>query len=226
MTTKSFTPIFVPTDKPSNLILDNNKLGLTEIIHANKCHSNCNAVNQILLLINQEAEIKDGDYCAALDTKIIFKAGSFDMEGIKKFKHLYKKIIATSLLDQYSSLPSINQSDIQWMVEEYNKNGKLPEKVEVEMIENYNHAVSIYPNVLQPKTNPADGSIRIVKAEQELTGFNKYFKSMLPVYGLEKTYTREELRSNILKFWFHWYNHIGGTNTEEGLDKWMKENNL
>ncbi len=39
-----------------------------------------------------------------------------------------------------------------------------------------------------------------------------------------RLYTRDEVRTFTLKFWFHWYNTISGTNTEEALDKFMSEN--
>lgn len=33
-------------------------------------------------------------------------------------------------------------------------------------------------------------------------------------------YTEEEVKSIATKFFYHWYN-VGGTNTEEGFDKWF-----
>lgn len=37
-------------------------------------------------------------------------------------------------------------------------------------------------------------------------------------------FTRAEVREAIKDFWFYWYNHVGGTNTEQALDKWMDKN--
>ena len=31
-----------------------------------------------------------------------------------------------------------------------------------------------------------------------------------------------ERKNHVMKFWFYWYNHQGGTNTEQGYDEWIK----
>jgi hypothetical protein len=44
----------------------------------------------------------------------------------------------------------------------------------------------------------------------------------LPIEPAEVS--EEIIRKVTLSFWFYWYNHIGGTNTEEGFNKWWVEN--
>jgi len=41
---------------------------------------------------------------------------------------------------------------------------------------------------------------------------------------VKDNFTRAEVREAIKNFWFYWYNAVGGTNTEQALDKWMTKN--
>lgn len=64
----------------------------------------------------------------------------------------------------------------------------------------------------------------IISAELDLLkAFDKY--AQLQSLPKEPTPLRDELiRKITLSFWFHWYNHPGGTNTEQGFDDWWSKN--
>jgi hypothetical protein len=128
-----------------------------------------------------DEEIEEGDWCIALDTNIVFKAGALDMNGINKFKHIYKKIIATtdsSLTIDSSNwgaiaqvkLPQPSQSFLEVFVTEYNKGNQIKEVlVEYEMSHRTNSdGEKIGFPVHEPlilKVNSKDNTITIKKVK-------------------------------------------------------------
>ena len=48
------------------------------------------------LYFTSDEEIKEDDYCVALDTDIVFKVSKKDLNGIDKFRPIYRKIVATT----------------------------------------------------------------------------------------------------------------------------------
>lgn len=236
MITKSFPILLVPT-------VPNDETG--KGIWINKTRDWVN-----LIIIDPTAEIKSGNFY--ISNKGI-RTATFEnnhLDGVE-WRNC-KKIIASSdpslktyvpelrgELDEYERLPLINPSDIEWYVNNYNE-GNIIKEVELEMEGNieWNQKVAssnsktVFIEALDVKcthkikTNAVDGSVVISREKKEVTmGETKVFLN-IPLTAQDcRLYTREELRDFTLKFWFHWYNHIGGTNTEEGLDKFM-ENNL
>lgn len=235
-TLKPFSPILVPTDKIGELFLSQEG-------HLKYCNINDEIYPlpirvyhpQILLLIDQEAEIKDNDHY--LYGSHIFKCSiKGEAEDCKRLG--CKKIIATSSHDQYPSLPSINPSDIQWMVEEYNKEGKLSDFVEVEVkliCNNVNNNECCGNNGCGNgefiiKTNPADGSIRIVKPTVE-KGDKYIFEKMAKIEAEEnfklyckknKMYSRDEVIELLKKYGRDMAAKLLGDDVNIVPEQWMK----
>ena len=85
----------IPTDKATRLYTDKGILKSGEYEFVVPAIVKNDLINQNIYITNDE-EIKEGDYGLALDTNTVFKVSKSDLIGIKKFPHLYKKIILTT----------------------------------------------------------------------------------------------------------------------------------
>jgi hypothetical protein len=73
------------------------------------------------IYITNDAEIKEGDYALALDTNIVFNVSKSDLKAIKKFPHLYKKIILTTDQDLIKyGVQAIDDEFLEWFVKNPN----------------------------------------------------------------------------------------------------------
>lgn len=85
---------------------------------------------QHFYLIDTEAEIKEGDWVYYPNN---FQNKVLQVSNASISRKWYKIICST---DKSIKLPQLSKQSIQLLIDYYNSNGKMPDEVEVEMIEN------------------------------------------------------------------------------------------
>jgi hypothetical protein len=123
----------LPTNKPTRLFTADSEIRLAGYPKTTfKTGKN--------IYVTNSEEIKERNYALALDTNTVFKVSESDLRAVKKFPHLYKKIILTDNEDLIKDgVQAIDDEFLEWFV----KNPSC-EKVEVNKIESFDFEINKY----------------------------------------------------------------------------------
>ena len=112
--------VILPTEDKSNICINlSDSVIIYTTIPVKYPHQDIVQNQHVYATVSQDVEpIKEGDWCIAMDTNIIFQVSNKDLKGINNFKDLYRKIIATTdpkIYADYSTpgttfVPQVQQS--------------------------------------------------------------------------------------------------------------------
>jgi hypothetical protein len=184
---------------------------------------------QHIYLIDQEAEIKKGDRCYMLDEASrnsginLLRVDEVDLEIKATGQNgghfvTHKRWIAKIIASSYSAiLPRLSQQSIKFLVDYYNKQGKMPDEVEIkiwkglqlpnnfldyEKEELLKNSKKLPDNILNPQ-----GTIDIIIPKERMYSRDE-------VYDLFNNYALEVIREH--------YAQITNLGTNAWLDKNLK----
>jgi hypothetical protein len=104
----------LPTDKPSRLYY--NKNAKEYALSYSVLSQGGWVISQNIYITNDE-KIKERKYALALDTNTVFKVSESDLRAVKKFPHLYKKIILTTDQDLIKDgVQAIDDEFLEWFI--------------------------------------------------------------------------------------------------------------
>jgi hypothetical protein len=124
--------------------------------------------DEVEKLAEHSSEVQEGAYTP--QHKVTYKHGFIDGYKAAQQKGVYsEEIIISNFEEKYNEF--INSGGLNGSSSDWIDHSKLipwfknyiqslnQEYIELEMVENYDNDVSIYPNVLQIKTNRVDGQL-------------------------------------------------------------------
>lgn len=208
-------------EMPENI---EHELGTLEIVfplHVNQKYYKC----QHLYLIDPNAEIKEDDWCFNNNdpTGRVVQANKSNLSSIQEW---WNKIIATTdklPLEPYQGhykdvdctnyIPQLSEQSINLLVDYYNKNGKMPDEVEVDT--RYFHGNGYYDE------SELDGSQKELYSLMKEIKLNHQGEVDITVPE-ERTYTRKEVRGLIIDM----YVKLIPEGYSKKLIQWLKDKNL